>query len=70
MLRLTLLAIILGSLSLWLGYRVFRALRTGVVNAGGTLIARRSRPRTFWLTLAVKAGFGFIAAILLLELWR
>jgi hypothetical protein len=61
---------VLGSLSLWLDYEVFRALRTGVANAGGTLIPRRSRPAAFWLTLAAQAGFGFIAAILLVDLWR
>ncbi len=68
MFRLALAIPLVGALGLWLGFEVLRALRTGIANAGGILIPRRSRPRAFWLVAAVQAGFALAAAAVLLKL--
>jgi hypothetical protein len=62
LLRVTFAALLLGGLDFWLGSELLRALRTGIANSGGTDISRRTRPCTYWLTLAVQAGIGIVLA--------
>jgi hypothetical protein len=70
MLRLAVAIPLVGVLLLYPVYGVSLALRTGVANAGGTLISRRRRPWNFWLVVAVQTGFVSLAAVMLLRLLR
>jgi hypothetical protein len=66
-LRLALLIPLMASLSSWLGDEVFRAIRTGVGNAGGTPVSVRKQPWAFWLMIAVQLGFATVCGLMLLD---
>ena len=70
MFRLSLVMLLMGPLSLWLGSEALRAIRTGIANAGGTLISGRSRPWAFWGVIAVQVGFVVTIMAVLLRLVR
>ena len=70
MLRWALVIPLEAALGLWLGYEAFRAIRTGVANAGGALISVSERPLAFWLVIAVQFGFAASCGLLLLDLLR
>ncbi|KER72703.1 hypothetical protein CFB84_22890 [Burkholderia aenigmatica] len=57
MLRLIVLDLVFGVLAFSIGAAVLHALRSGVANAGGTRVARRSRPYAFALVVIVQIGF-------------
>jgi len=57
MLRLVVRELVIVSLMLYLGAAVLIALRSGVANAGGRRVARRSRPYLFSLIVLLQIGF-------------
>jgi hypothetical protein len=68
MFRLALVVPLDAALGSRLGHGVSRAIRTGIANAGGTLISVRERPRVFWLVIGVQLGFTAVCGLMLWEL--